>query len=198
MNLYIGDIIRYRYVEKYFASGNGRLLDAGCGDNIYKELVEKKGYEWYGIDVKAKPPAIYGDITNIPFPSDHFAAVICVDVLEHVSEDLKALKEIHRVLKPRGQLIIHTPNKDQTHIIAEFQDNPEHIRRGYSTQELSVLFNEASFKEIWIHPTFNILECVSWELLNLRELDQQSLERLLTFDINKYKNLGWICITGKG
>lgn len=195
--MYIGDIVRYRYVEKHLASGNGMCLDAGCGDNIYKELVEKKGYEWVGIDVKAKPPAIYGDVTSIPFPNGYFNAVLCVDVLEHVSEDLKALREMHRVLKTGGQLVLHTPNKDQTHIFEEFQDNPDHARKGYSDQKLSVFFSEAGFKEIDIHPTFNILECISWELLNLRELDQQSLERLLTFDINKYKNLGWICISGK-
>lgn len=194
--MYIGDILRMREVEKYFPPGSGECLDAGSGDNIYKNLVEGKGYWWHGIDLNPKPPAVSGDVTNIPFPDNHFEAGLCVDVLEHVPEDTKALKELHRVLKSDGQLILHTPNSEQTHILAQFPDNPDHVRKGYKDSELKNMLMEAGFSSE-IHPTFNMLYCLAWELVNLKQIDGTVLERLINFEIENYKNLGWIIVCRK-
>lgn len=45
-----------------------------------------------------------GDALELPFPDSHFDRAFCVDVLEWVDEPVKALQEIHRVLKPAAQL----------------------------------------------------------------------------------------------
>jgi SAM-dependent methyltransferase len=49
------------------------------------------------------------DITSLPFESDHFDLVICNHVLEHVPNDRQAMKELLRVLKPRGRAILQVP-----------------------------------------------------------------------------------------
>lgn len=49
------------------------------------------------------------DITNIQFPTNHFDIVYCSHVLEHVPNDLQAMKEIARVLKPSGWTILQVP-----------------------------------------------------------------------------------------
>jgi SAM-dependent methyltransferase len=49
------------------------------------------------------------DIHNMPFPDDHFDMVLCNHVLEHVTDDIKAMKEIRRVLKPGGWSIMQVP-----------------------------------------------------------------------------------------
>ncbi len=49
------------------------------------------------------------DITNIPFENDYFDLVISNHVLEHIPNYIKALKEVHRVLKPGGIAILQTP-----------------------------------------------------------------------------------------
>jgi len=195
---YIGDIIRAKYVARYLPEGKGKCLDAGSGTNIYKGLVEEKGYQWYGIDVNPKPPAIYGNVTEIPFEDDFFEVVLCVDVLEHVEKDYVAIKEMFRVLRSNGVLVLHTPNSEQVHILAHFPDNPNHARKGYTKEQLRFLLHLAGFLPIEIHPTFNPLECVTWELCNLGRLDETMIQRLINFDLDKYKNLGWICIAWKG
>jgi ubiquinone/menaquinone biosynthesis C-methylase UbiE len=49
------------------------------------------------------------DIHQIPFPENHFDVVLCNHVLEHVADDIKAMSEIHRVLKPGGYAILQVP-----------------------------------------------------------------------------------------
>ncbi|MDD4271828.1 MAG: methyltransferase domain-containing protein [Patescibacteria group bacterium] len=54
-------------------------------------------------------PDIVGDIHNLPMPDASVDAIICIAVLEHVEEPLKAMKEIYRVLKPGGYAFFYVP-----------------------------------------------------------------------------------------
>ena len=49
------------------------------------------------------------DLAHIPFPDGTFDAIICNHVLEHIVDDLKAMAELHRVLKPGGWSILQVP-----------------------------------------------------------------------------------------
>jgi ubiquinone/menaquinone biosynthesis C-methylase UbiE len=49
------------------------------------------------------------DIHKIPFPENHFDVVLCNHVLEHVADDILAMREIRRVLKPGGWAILQVP-----------------------------------------------------------------------------------------
>jgi len=187
-----------REVEKYLPKGNGRCLDAGAGAGVYRHLVEVKGYEYFGIDIEPRGSDIqYGDVCDIPFEDNYFDLAICIDVIEDISDDLKAIRELYRVLKPKGILVLHTPNSTQTHILAEFPDNPNHVRKGYTDEELEDIFSKAGFPEIEIYPTFNILENLYWEIVNLLSKGCNiNLQRLLNFDPATYRNLGW-AVRGK-
>ena len=52
-----------------------------------------------------------GDIESMDYRSGTFDLVIANEVLEHVGDDRKALREIHRVLRPGGHLLIFSPNR---------------------------------------------------------------------------------------
>ena len=54
-------------------------------------------------------PDIIGDIHNLPLPDASVDAIICIAVLEHVEEPLKAMKEVYRVLRPGGFCFIYVP-----------------------------------------------------------------------------------------
>ncbi|MDN3667884.1 methyltransferase domain-containing protein [Echinicola jeungdonensis] len=49
------------------------------------------------------------DITEIPYPDNYFDLIICNHVLEHIRDDMKAMKELFRVLKPKGKAILQVP-----------------------------------------------------------------------------------------
>jgi SAM-dependent methyltransferase len=54
-------------------------------------------------------PDIVGDIHDLPFADGSKEAIICLAVLEHVHNPIKAMEEMYRVLKPGGKLLIYVP-----------------------------------------------------------------------------------------
>ena len=61
------------------------------------------------IDLKS-PLAMYNeDLTNLSFEDDTFEAILCYHVLEHIENDLKAIFELYRILKPGGWAILQSP-----------------------------------------------------------------------------------------
>lgn len=50
------------------------------------------------------------DIQNLKFPDNYFDKIICFETVEHVTHPKKAIKELYRVLKPGGRLLLTTPN----------------------------------------------------------------------------------------
>lgn len=50
------------------------------------------------------------DIEKLEFPDNHFDKIICFETIEHVPHPKKAIKELYRVLKPSGKLLLTTPN----------------------------------------------------------------------------------------
>lgn len=104
-----------------FVIKNEKLLDVGCGDGIIHYFVKDKVKNIYGIDnskidlVKAKKRGMIVQSTNLdegkfPFESGFFNFVTCLDVVEHVKDPRILIKEIYRVLKEDGILILSTPN----------------------------------------------------------------------------------------
>ncbi len=60
-------------------------------------------------DIESPLAKVKMDIHQIPFDDNHFDVVLCNHVLEHVRDDLQALKEIRRVLRPGGWAIVQIP-----------------------------------------------------------------------------------------
>jgi 2-polyprenyl-3-methyl-5-hydroxy-6-metoxy-1,4-benzoquinol methylase len=105
-------------IQKY-ASGTN-LLDIGCAQGFFLFNASKSGYTTkgieisqdaaeyaireFGLDVEAKP------FEELRFTENHFDVVTLWQVLEHVPYPLTVLKEVHRILKPGGLLVVSTPN----------------------------------------------------------------------------------------
>ena len=58
---------------------------------------------------------IISDIANIPVDNDSFDAIMCIEVFEHLTDPLDALKEFKRILKSGGMLILTAPFNSLTH-----------------------------------------------------------------------------------
>ena len=80
------------------------------------------------------------DIHNMPFENNVFDVVLCNHVLEHVKDDILALKEIRRVLKKDGKMILTTPN-----ILMSLSRNPWHFREYTPFEMNEIQFWRPSF-----------------------------------------------------
>lgn len=68
-----------------------------------------KYFDYVSIDLDGSLALIQMDLTELRFPDEHFDAIVCNHVLEHIPDDGKALSELYRVLKPGGWACIQVP-----------------------------------------------------------------------------------------
>ncbi len=89
----------------------GVTLDVGCGRKPYEKNFFAGAEKYVGLDylTDRSTPDVVGSATAIPLADTSFDTVVSTEVLEHVPDPLKALREMYRVLKPGGHLILSTP-----------------------------------------------------------------------------------------
>jgi ubiquinone/menaquinone biosynthesis C-methylase UbiE len=98
-----------------------RILDVGCGSGTIVKRLLKKGKSVIGVDIgnellrfcqsSYKNAAFCGaDAQYLPFSDNCFDTIVCSEVIEHLDNPEKGLKEFERILRPNGELVITTPN----------------------------------------------------------------------------------------
>ena len=108
-------------VVKFIRRGSGKVLDVGCGTGDRLDVFRNKGFETYGVETSDS--AIYakehlklnvmkGDLFSAHFPDQLFDIVTLFNVLEHTHDPKRVCKEIWRILKDDGFLVLQVPNKN--------------------------------------------------------------------------------------
>lgn len=105
-------------LKRSIASKSGlEILDAGCGGGATMKSLGRYG-RVLGMEISPQAAeynreqgrrVVLGSVEEMPFPDDSFDLVLALDVIEHVSDDLGALKELFRVLRPGGSLLVTVP-----------------------------------------------------------------------------------------
>jgi SAM-dependent methyltransferase len=114
--------LRWRYFYRWLKFDDRKrkiILDVGCGTGWLMELIAKNldNCIVYGIDISFnalkenpfKGRIAVADAQDMPLKDRSVDIVICSDVLEHLNDMKRALREIYRVLKPDGKLLIFFP-----------------------------------------------------------------------------------------
>ncbi|MBC8094278.1 MAG: class I SAM-dependent methyltransferase [Akkermansiaceae bacterium] len=89
----------------------GRLLDVGCGQRPYEKTFFAGASEYIGCDYlsdRSRPDVICSAL-DLTFPDNAFDTVVSTEVLEHVPDPQLAFREMFRVVKPGGYVIVSTP-----------------------------------------------------------------------------------------
>jgi ubiquinone/menaquinone biosynthesis C-methylase UbiE len=115
-----------------------RVLDVGAGTCPYRSLFAHCAYKAHDFKkyegVKLGNTTEYGnidyvsEITNIPVPAGSFDVIICTEVLEHVPEPKEAIREMSRILRPGGRLLLTAPLGSGLHQL------PYHYYGGFSPE----------------------------------------------------------------
>ena len=140
-----------------------RILVLHVGGGVLSLKIAEKGCEVYGIETSehaikhAKRLAkrekiacefVVGNAEDLPYPDGYFDKIVCSSSLEHFKEDIKALKEMHRVLKPNGKVVLTTdsftyPISDE---LKEMHSEVAYVVNYYTTEKLKERFEISRFE----------------------------------------------------
>lgn len=100
----------------------GRLLEIGCGDGEFLDRMKGFGWRVEGVDFDVKAACAakekfgievkVGRLEDMHYPEGSFDAVTLRHVIEHVFDPIATMREVCRILKPGGTVVVLTPNAD--------------------------------------------------------------------------------------
>jgi SAM-dependent methyltransferase len=152
-----------RWVEEQAALARGRVLDVGCGERPYEPLF--RSAEYVGFDVPENPRAdLHGSIESIPAEDASFDVVLCLQVLEHVSDPAAAVRELHRVVRPGGRVLL------STHGVYPYHPNPQDLWR-WTHAGLDRLFRDnGDWSSVAVTPGSGTTACIAMLLSHYVDL----------------------------
>jgi SAM-dependent methyltransferase len=157
----------WRDLRRELGQARGRLIDIGCGAQIYRDLVPA-GIEYIGLDtIEARARFGYQVPDTHYFEGDEWGieeasvdTALCTEVLEHVPDPSVLLAQACRCLRPGGRLVLTVPFAARWHFI------PYDYWR-YTPSGLDILLRRAGFIDIRITARGNPVTVACYKVMAL-------------------------------
>lgn len=171
--LYLKQRKAYEFTSRYCAGK--KILDYGCGSGYGTYLLASCSESVLGMDISkevieycSKTYAnnnlsyrIIEDIDRLSFRDGEFDIITSFQVIEHIPNVKKYLRELSRILSPSGVLLISTPNKKYRLLPFQKPWNEEHLREYYMKEfkkELKTVFPIVDILAVYGKPEINYIE----------------------------------------
>lgn len=99
----------YLLRETDFFTARLRVLHVAPEQAFYKRFKALKNVTYITTDLQSPLADVKADITQLPFATGEFDVILCNHVLEHIEDDIQAMEELYRVMKPGGWGIFQVP-----------------------------------------------------------------------------------------
>jgi SAM-dependent methyltransferase len=161
---------RWVWIRRNALPGPLRTLDAGSGNGAFAMYAAQRGNRVTALSyidedqAKGERRAARIGLSDISFQVrdlrhlDRFAAelgqfdqVFCLEVIEHILDDRKLLRDLAAVTRPGGRLLLTTPHRDHVPFFGEVIEEVEtghHVRPGYTHEQMRTLLDEAGFRVV--------------------------------------------------
>ena len=175
-----------------------RILDAGAGELKYKIFCQHLNYvsqdfaqydgagDGAGLQTNSWDQTkldIVSDITSIPEADGAFDAIMCIEVLEHVAAPVAALREISRLLRSGGYLVVTAPFASLTHFAPHFYQS------GYSRYFYLYWLEKLGFEIMELQENGNYFEYLAQELSRIPSVASRYSSDKLTWLEKKALNI---------
>lgn len=175
-------------LAKFASYLQGDILEIGCGIGNFTKSLLKFGNVW-AIDineenlnqtkavVRNKAKVGFGDIEQNQyfFTKKSFDCIVCINVLEHIREDVRALRNMYKLLKKGGVLIILVPA--HPFLFGSIDESIGHFRR-YEKNDLLNLLKTSGFVFDYTR-TLNFLGAIGWfisgKILKEKKVDKDKI-----------------------
>ena len=185
-------------IERFKGKGKGKLLDIGCSYGYFLKLAEEYGWEGYGVEIsdyvsrycreELNLNIFTGGLSEAHYPDQHFDVITMFHTLEHVQDPRGWLREINRILKRDGLMVVAVPNIGSLKAMLAKKDwelfkAPEHLYH-FSRQTLILLLVKTGFQPVRVDTTGGTYI--------LTTIDKMGLSRLRQGLIRYFKYLAWV------
>ncbi len=109
-----------RLIESEYGEETGRLLDIGSGYGFFLEEMKSRGWDVEGVELsetgrrytqsRISIPVHSVSLESLSLPDDHFDIVTLFYVIEHLSDPVSTIREVARILKPGGLILVRWPH----------------------------------------------------------------------------------------
>jgi SAM-dependent methyltransferase len=171
-----------------------KILDIGCGTGFNIEYLQAQGHQQVtGLDFSVDALSfgrsrhlrylVCSDGTRPPFCGASFDAIMALDLIEHLPDDIQTLQELGRLLRPNGSLLIFTP---AFNFLWGLQDEVSHHYRRYTAGELRHKLVEAGLNITKITYANTFLFPLIWAGRTALRLSGNSIQGISENDLHPH------------